>query len=119
MVERERMEKALAKALATVRGAEADIVAVDTEIRLARFSNNEIHQNSVLSDTDFTVRVARGQKVGIVKTNRASELKDAVGKAYDLAGMLPIPCSRDCRNRLSTGRPTRSAGTPGISRPTR
>ena len=89
MVERERMEKALAKALATVRGAEADIVAVDTEIRLARFSNNEIHQNSVLSDTDFTVRVARGQKVGIVKTNRASELKDAVGKAYDLAGMLP------------------------------
>ena len=89
MVGRESIEKALAEALATVRGAEADIVAVDTEIRLARFSNNEIHQNSVLSDTDFTVRVARGQKVGMIKTNRVSELKDAVRKAYDVAGLLP------------------------------
>lgn len=89
MVGRERTEKAVAEALASLTGAEADIVAVDYDVKLARFSNSEIHQNSVLSNTDFTVRVARGKKVGVIRTNDANTLKDALKKAYDIAGQLP------------------------------
>lgn len=89
MVGRQIMEKAVLDALKSVKGAEAEIVAVDAEIKLARFSNSEIHQNSVLSNTDFTVRVARGQKVGVVRTNHHEDLTDALRRAYDIAGQLP------------------------------
>jgi PmbA protein len=89
VVGRDKIEKAVLHALKHVKGAEADIVAVDTDVKLARFSNSEIHQNSVLSDTDFTVRVARGQKVGIVRTNDMNSLTSAIDKAFDIAGELP------------------------------
>jgi len=89
MVGRERIQEAVLKALKGVRGADADIVAVDSEVRLARFSNSEIHQNSVLSNTDLTVRVAVGQKVGVVRTNHIEDLPDAIRRANDVALLLP------------------------------
>lgn len=90
MVGREYLESQAVKALASVpSGAEAEIVATGSEIRLARFSNNEVHQNSVMSNVDFTVRVALGQKVGMVRTNNAESLPDAVRRAVGVAERLP------------------------------
>ena len=89
MVGREKIERAVLNVLKGIKGAEVDIVAVDSDVKLARFSNSEIHQNSVLSNTDFTIRVARGKKVGVVRTNHLEDLQSALVRANAIAGELP------------------------------
>jgi PmbA protein len=79
------------RVLALSKTGQTEVVVWATNSALTRFANNVIHQNVAETNTNLTVRVALGQRVGVASTNDVTDegLMRAVERAAGLARWLP------------------------------
>ena len=72
---------------AAAAGDEADVFVHAERSGLARFAGSEQHQPTLVEDEVVTVRVVRGDRVGVAVSNRTSDsaLRDLAARAADAA----------------------------------
>jgi PmbA protein len=73
------------------KAGQTEVVLWAANSALTRFANNAIHQNVAETNTELTIRVALGQRVGIASTNDMTDagLARAVEHATELARLQP------------------------------
>ena len=81
----------VARAALAMTDDEADVVAQAESSGLARFANSEVHQPTLIENTTVTMRVVRGNRVGVAQTNRIDEtgLAAVAARATDAAESAP------------------------------
>ena len=79
----EAVRRLLARALAAVRGGDAEALYMARDLGLTRFANSQIHQNVVEHDATLRVRLTDGGRTGVASTNRLDDegMRDVVGRA--------------------------------------
>jgi len=70
---------------------DADVVAHGESSGLARFASSEVHQPTLIDNLVVTVRVVRGNRVGVAQTNRIDDdgLTAVAARAADAAANAP------------------------------
>lgn len=89
---REDERAALAhRALEFASGADVEVMVLDEDEGLTRFTHNAIHQNVAHRSTSVRVRLVRDGRTGVVQTNDASDaaLRDAVARADAMSAFAP------------------------------
>src|SRR5438045_2631180 len=68
-------------------GGEAEAVAHSERSGLARFAGSEVHQPTLIENVVVTLRVVRGNRVGVATTNKVGDegLAELVGRAATAA----------------------------------
>jgi len=72
-------------------GGEAEAVAHSERSGLARFAGSEVHQPTLIENVVVTLRVVRGNRVGVATTNKVGDegLAELVGRAATAAESAP------------------------------
>ena len=79
------------RVLALSKNGQAEVSLWVADSALTRFANNIIHQNVAETNTDVTIRVAQGRRVGTASTNDVTDagLARVVERATGLARLQP------------------------------
>ncbi len=88
----EKKIKALCEhALSKAKGCDIEVVVSGYESHLTRFANSIIHQNVSEVNTQITVRIIKGKKIGVVTSNDLSKrgIERAVSDAKEIAENTP------------------------------
>ena len=81
----------VARAALEKADGDAEVVAHAESSGLARFASSEVHQPTLTDNAVVTVRVVRGNRVGVAQTNRVDEegLADVAARAAEAAASAP------------------------------
>jgi len=87
MLTREQSGKICRKIIGLSKKGLTEVMVSSGENALTRFAKNSIIQNISSTDTDITIKIVTGGKIGACSTNKTdnASLKDAVSRAADSA----------------------------------
>jgi len=82
----------VARAALEAAGGEADAVARSERSGLARFADSEVHQPTLIENMVVTLRVVKGDRVGVATTNKidAAGLAELARRAEAAAASAPV-----------------------------
>jgi PmbA protein len=79
------------RALAAAEGDEAEVVVHSEHSGLARAASSEVHQPTLIDNTEVTMRIVRDGRVGVAATNRTGDehLRALARRAHEIADSAP------------------------------
>ena len=91
MLGREAIKRITERVLARSDADQTEVAFLGSTAALTRFANNYVHQNVLETNTQVTIRVAVGKKLGVATTNDLSDtsLERALMRARMIANFQP------------------------------
>lgn len=91
MLGKDAIKRIADRVLGSSEADQTEVSFLGGTMALTRFANNYIHQNVLEQDTQVTIRVVSGKKVGVASTNDLAEsaLDETLGRALTIARFQP------------------------------
>lgn len=103
MIGKKEAKKIVSNALKHTRADQIEVVIFNYDQALTRFANNYIHQNVSESNSNVSVKVVFGRKIGFSSTNSLDpqRIKETINWA-ELEQEVPTQIFKDTKNRERT-----------------